>query len=172
MNERNLFERRFSCRRFAAAPLDHEALTALLEAARWAPSGGNLQPWRFVVVRDPARRLQLARVAYGQAFLAQAPVVITICAVPEESARVYGDRGRELYCLQDTAAAAENLLLAAVDRGLGACWVGAFDEAGVIRVLGLAAGLRPVAMIAVGWPEAHAGTRSRRPLEEVVVWID
>jgi nitroreductase len=172
MTERTLFERRFSCRSFADTPLDRDAVTPLLEAARWAPSGGNLQPWRFVVVRGRARRLQLARAAYGQGFLAQAPVVIAVCAVPEESARIYGERGRELYCLQDTAAAAENLLLAAVEAGFGGCWVGAFDEAGVARALRLEAGWRPVALLALGHPAEREPPRSRRPLDEVVLWLD
>ena len=172
MTERTLFERRFSCRRFTDTPLDRDAITPLLEAARWAPSGGNLQPWRFVVVRDRVRRQELARVAYGQSSLAQAPAVIAVCAVPEDSARIYGDRGRELYCLQDSAAAAENLLLAAVEAGLGGCWVGAFDEAGVIRVLGLEAGWRPVALVALGHPAEQEPARSRRPLDEVVLWLD
>jgi len=172
MMERTIFERRFSCRSFASAPLEKDDLTPLLEAARWAPSGGNLQPWRFVVVRSPDLRQQLANAAYGQAFLGQAPVVIVVCAVPEESARIYGQRGRELYCLQDTAAAAENLLLAAVANGLGGCWVGAFDETRVALVLELAAVWRPVAMLALGHPAEAEPQRSRRPIDEVVHWLE
>jgi len=172
MTERTLFQRRFSCRRFTSLPLAREDIEPLLEAARWAPSGGNLQPWRFVVVGDPEQRLGLARVAYGQIFLAQAPTVIAVCAVPEESARIYGDRGRDLYCLQDTAVATENLLLAAADVGFGGCWVGAFDETGVVRVLGLPAGWRPVALVALGRPAEREPARSRRPLADIVSWLD
>jgi nitroreductase len=172
MAERTLFERRFSCRSFADTPLDRNAITPLLDAGRWAPSGGNLQPWRFVVVRDRALREQLARAAYKQDFLAQAPVVIAVCAVPGESARIYGDRGRDLYCLQDTAAAAENLLLAAADAGLGGCWVGAFDETRVAGLLPLATGWRPVAILALGYPAEEEPQRSRRPIDEIVLWLD
>lgn len=172
MAERTLFERRFSCRSYADAPLDREALTPLLDAARWAPSGGNLQPWRFVVVSDHELQRQLARAAYNQDFLAQAPVVVVVCAVPEESVRIYGDRGRDLYCLQDTAAAAENLLLAATEHGLGGCWVGAFDELRVGRVLGLTNGWRPVALLALGHPAEAEPRRSRRPIDEIVLWLD
>ena len=143
-----------------------------MEAARWAPSGGNLQPWRFVVVSAADRRRELASAALGQGFVAQAPVVIVVCAVPEESARHYGDRGRELYALQDTAAATENLLLAATGAGLGACWVGAFDEHRVRRVLGLDPGWRPVAVVPIGHPAETPDRRSRRGLEEVLVWVD
>ena len=131
MAPRTLFERRFSCRKYDPTRLERETVEAVLDAARWAPNGGNLQPWRFVIVLDPARRRKIAGAAYGQSFLAQAPVVITACTVPEESASKYGARGRDLYCLQDTAAATENILLASTERGIGSCWVGAFDEAAV-----------------------------------------
>jgi nitroreductase len=168
----DLFRQRFSCRSFTAGPVPRATIEALLDAARWAPSGGNLQPWRFVVVTAEHRRRELASAALGQGFVAQAPVVIVVCAVPEESARQYGDRGRELYALQDTAAATENLLLAATHAGLGACWVGAFDEHRVRRVLGLEPGWRPVALVPVGRPAEAPGRRSRRPLGEVVGWVD
>ena len=172
MNARTLFERRFSCRIFNTAPLDRETIEAVLEAARWAPNGGNLQPWRFVVVLDPDRRSAIAGAAYGQVFLAQAPVVIAVCAVPNESATKYGPRGRELYCLQDTAAAAENILLAATDRGLGSCWVGAFDEHATARALELPVSWRPVALIALGRPAEAEPQRTRRPLSEITLWYE
>jgi nitroreductase len=172
MTECTLFERRFSCRVFDTTPLDRETVETVLEAARWAPNGGNLQPWRFVVVLDSNRRRAIAGAAYGQGFLAQAPVVITVCAVPDESATKYGPRGRELYCLQDTAAAAENILLAATDRGLGSCWVGAFDESAAARVLELPRNWRPVALIALGRPAEVEPRRTRRPLSEITLWYE
>ena len=172
MRERTLFERRFSCRSFETRPISRDTLEAILEAARWAPSGGNLQPWRFVVVLDSGRRRALAGAAFGQTFLAGAPVVITVCAVPDESASKYGTRGRELYCLQDTAAAAQNILLAATGLGLGSCWVGAFDEAAVARELDLPTAWRALALIAIGWPAEVEPRRSRRSPAEVVRWIE
>jgi nitroreductase len=172
MNARTLFEKRFSCRIFDTTPLDRETVETVLEAARWAPNGGNLQPWRFVVVLDSNRRRALAGAAYGQSFLAQAPVVITVCAVPNESAAKYGPRGRDLYCLQDTAAAAENILLAATDRGLGSCWVGAFDERAIARALELPRSWRPVALIALGRPAEAEPQRTRRPLSEITLWYE
>jgi nitroreductase len=172
MDVQKLFRRRYSCRIYDNTPIDRESIETVLEAARWAPSGGNLQPWRFAVVVDPDRRRALAGAAYGQAFLARAPVVIAVCAVPEESARLYGQRGRELYCLQDTAAAAQNILLAATDLGLGSCWVGAFDEAAVSRALDLPSTCRPVALIALGRPAEKEPRRSRRSLAEVTRWLE
>lgn len=172
MSERSLFERRFSCRTFAPHPIERGTLVSLLEAARWAPSGGNLQPWRFVVVLDPSRRRALASAAGGQTFVGEAAAVIAVCAVPEESARHYGPRGRDLYCLQDTAAAAQNILLAATALGLGSCWVGAFDEAAVTHELNLPAAWRPVALVALGFPGEEEPRRSRRSPGEVAIWIE
>lgn len=143
----------------------------ILDAAIESPSAGNRQPWHFVVVRDPALRQGLARAAYGQEFLAQAPVVIVVCADPDRSAVRYGQRGTRLYCLQDTAAATEHILLAAAALGLGSCWVGAFDEGEAARVLSLPKHLRPVALVSIGhlaMPSSR--TTGRRPRDEVVTY--
>lgn len=165
-------EARTSCRKLSEAPLPAETIARLVEAMRRAPSGGNLQAWHFYVVGNPRARSRLSRAAHGQEFIARAPVVFVVCAVPERSASRYGDRGRYLYCLQDSAAAAENLLLAAEALGLGACWVGAFDEAAVIELLDIPPGRRPVALIPVGRPLERPRRTSRLPLEETVTYVD
>jgi len=150
-----------------------DAVTRLLHAATRAPSAGNCQPWHFFVVRDQETKKTLARAALNQWFLSDAPVVIVVCADPERSARRYGDRGRYLYSLQDTAAATENLLLAAVASGLGACWVGAFDEDAAAEALDLSSHLRPVAIVPIGYPaEQPRRETDRLPLDSVVRPID
>lgn len=159
---------RRSVRRYASDPVSDEVLKELLSAAILAPSAGNAQPWRFIVVRDLELRKGLVSAAYGQGFLAEAPVVIVVCADLERARRAYRERGETLYCLQDTAAAIQNLLLAATAKGLGTCWVGAFDEGKVAELLGLSKGLRPVALIPVGKPAEAPSARPRRPLAEVV----
>jgi len=165
--------RRRSVRAYEAdRPVSQEVVDRLLEAAIRAPSAGNRQPWHFLVVRDGTTKAQLASAAYGQDFVAQAPVVVVVCVDPGRSAERYRARGRELYCLQDTAAATENLLLAAVALGLGACWVGAFDERAAAYVLRLEPHLRPVALIPIGYPSERAVyPPSRRGLREVVSYI-
>jgi len=167
-----VIERRRSIRAFDPAELSPETVKQLLEAAIRAPSAGNRQPWQFIVVRHDEVKQRLAEAAYGQSFVAQAPVVIVVCAEPERSAARYGVRGRELYCLQDTAAATTHILLAATALGLGACWVGAFDEAAAAQALGVDASLRPVALVPVGQPEEGPSPTSRRPLCEVVSFIE
>jgi nitroreductase len=168
-----VFWQRYSCRSFQDKSVPPEFIDVLLEAARWAPSAGNLQPWKFHVVRNPGIRNELAQAAYGQDFLVDAPVVIVISAVAELSAGTYGERGRSLYCLQDTAAAAQNILLQATMLGLGSAWVGAFRESAVVRALALSEGEKPVAIIPVGYPaEPMPQDRTRKPLEAVVRRLD
>ncbi len=153
--------------------VSRELVTGLLSAAIEAPSAGNRQSWHFVVVRNAAVRAELGHAALDQMFLAEAPVVIVVCADPARSAGRYRERGRNLYTYQDTAAATENLLLAATDLGLAACWVGAFDEQEVSRVLSLESGLIPVAIVPVGYPAAPSQREtSRRPISEVTRFID
>ncbi len=159
---------RRSVRRYTPDPVPDEVLAELLSAAILAPSAGNAQPWRFIAVRDPKLREGLVAAAYGQTFLAEAPVVIVVCADLERARRTYRERGETLYCLQDTAAAVQNLLLAATAKGLGTCWVGAFDEGKTAELLGLPKNLRPVAMIPVGKPAEVPQVRPRRPLTEVM----
>ncbi|MFQ5813187.1 MAG: nitroreductase family protein [Anaerolineae bacterium] len=147
-----------------------EMVQRILQAAIRAPSAGNCQPWHFVVIRSERTKDLLAKSAYGQWFIAEAPVVIVVCADPDRSAWRYGSRGVQLYCLQDTAAATEHILLAVTALGLGACWVGAFDERATSKVLGLPTNLRPVAIVPIGYPAAHPYRTSRRSLKDVVTF--
>lgn len=147
-----------------------EDLTALLEAAVGAPTAGNIQPWRFVVVRSPEARTRLAG-ALSQRWATGAPAVIVVCVDPRPSTARYGDRGEYLYSLQDTAAAAENILLAAVDRGLASCWIGAFDERAVASAIGLPSPLTPVAVLPVGYSAESSARPARRPLSEIATWL-
>ena len=149
--------------------VSEKELRMMLETASEAPSAGNLQPWHFVVVRDASAKEQLAQAALGQTFLTAAPIVVAVCADAARSAQRYGRRGAELYCIQDTAAATTHLLLAATALGLGSCWVGAFREETVTRILGLPGHFRPVALVVLGHrlgsPEPSP---KRRRLESII----
>ena len=168
----SVIEQRHSVRAFASSPVSDENVERILEAGIRAPSAGNRQPWHFVIVRSPAVKSELEQAAFGQSFVSEAPVVIVVCAEPERSGAVYRDRGRALYCLQDTAAAVENMLLAATALGLGACWVGAFDERAAATAVALPAGFRPVALIPLGVPARVPPRTPRRDLAEVSTRID
>ncbi len=165
-----LVNSRCSIRNFESTPIPDEDIDKILKVGISAPSAGNRQPWRIVVTKDSKIRSKLSKAALGQEFVEEAPVVLTICAVPEESAARYEERGRTLYVLQDTAALTTNMLLAAHALGYGACWVGAFNEVLAKEALSIPDDHRPVAMIPIGkikgkYPEK----RSRRPLDEVIV---
>jgi nitroreductase len=143
---------------------------ALLGAAVTAPTAGNIQPWRFVVLRTAAARERLAA-AMHQKWSTAAPVVIVVCVDPRPCAARYGARGEMLYAIQDTAGAVENILLAAVDRGLASCWIGAFDDEAVREAIGVAKPITPVAVLPIGYSAEAAGRPARRPLEEVTTWL-
>jgi len=168
LNIFDLFKSRRSIRSFKSEDIPNEYIKKILEAARWAPSAGNIQPWEFIVIRNPETKREIARAALNQTFIEEAPVVIVVCADESRSGWAYGSRGASLYCIQDTAAATENMLLAACALGLGACWVGAFREDEVKRILKVPGGLRPVAIVPIGYPAERPNPPPKRPLEEVV----
>ena len=131
-----------------------------------APSAGNLQAYQVRVIKDQAKREALARAAYDQGFIAQAPVCLVFCADPNRSAQRYGDRGKELYSIQDATIAGTYAMLAAADLGLATVWVGQFDDAKVQEVVGTE-GLRPVVMFSLGYSAEEPAPTSRRAIEEI-----
>jgi len=159
---------RRSIRNFKPDEVSEKDVERLIEAAVSAPSAGNIQPWELVVARKPEIRRKLVEAAYGQSFIEEAPVVIVVCANEDRSSQRYGLRGQTLYCLQDTAAATQNMLLTAYSLGLGTCWVGAFKEDEVREALKIPTGIRPVAIVPVGYPSKSASARQKRPVEHVV----
>lgn len=159
---------RRSIRTFEKKAVSDEQVGVLIDAAIHAPSAGNIQPWEFVIVRDQQIKKQLSSAALNQALIEGAPVVIVVCANEARSGQGYGSRGVNLYCIQDTAAATQNILLAACAMGLGTCWVGAFREEMVRRSLNTPTDVRPVAIIPVGYPAENPALRKRRTLSEII----
>jgi nitroreductase len=146
-----VIKKRHCCRSFdSTKKVDEKLIKKILEAGRIAPSAGGIHPEVFIVIKESKIKNQLAKAALGQYFIAQAPVILVICADVNKTKAKYGRRGEELYVIQDTAAAAENIFLAATDLGLSACWVGAFDEKEVQRILNLESDIRPLVLMPVG----------------------
>lgn len=167
----DVLARRRSVRHFnPRLTVGDDDVRALLLAAISAPSAGNIQPWRFTVLRTEAAREELADVL-GQRWATAAPVVIVVSVDPRPCAARYGDRGEMLYSIQDTAAAVNNILLAAVDRGLASCWIGAFDERAVRDALGISAPITPIAILPLGHSAESSAKPARRPLDEVTTWL-
>jgi len=167
-----VINKRRSVRQFKSDPIPNEHIEKILGAAHLAPSAGNTQCPRFYVIKDPEVKRRLATEAGHQLFIAQAPIAIVMVADLDAVGTGYGERGRSTYALQDTAVAAENILLAATALGYGSCWVGAFDEAAAARILGLPATMRPVAILPIGVPdEPTTRVPPRKKIEEVTKFI-
>jgi len=155
---------RRSVRRFASEPITREQVEAVLEAGRWAPSGKNTQPWRFVVVQSPDKRDELAALAPQAGMVAAAPVTLAVLL----------DRSAGYDTLKDAqgiGAAIENILLAVHALGLGACWMGATRDAAIEAALGAEEDEELMALIPIGHPAQPPGTSSRHPLESITRFI-
>ena len=151
-------------------PVEPEKLHAILEMACAAPSAGDLQSYRIVVVQDIEERRALVHLAREQTFIAEAPVCLVFCADPDRSASTFGERGAKLYALQDATIAAAYAQLAIVAAGMGSTWVGYFEEDPVREILQLEPGLTPLALLSLGYPAELPESSPRRRLDEVVVW--
>jgi len=162
-------EGRTSIRSFKSDPVEDETVMEALRMANLAPSAGNLQARDFIVVRSSTTKKALAEAAYNQGFVRTAPVVVVCCANLERIGH-YGERGRSLYCLQDVAAAVENMALHLHSRGLGSVWVGAFDEDRAREAVGAPRHIRPVALLPIGYPAEKGARRKRVPLDSIVHW--
>ena len=164
MDFSEVIRNRYSVREYLDVPVEAEKLARVLEAARLAPSGSNRQPWRFVVVQDPQRRAAMAKACCDQAFLATAAVVIAgVGLQPDRVMRcqVPGDP-------VDLAIALEHIALAAVNEGLGTCWIGAFDQDAVRSVLGIPDTAKVIEVMALGYPADSLHPKTRKCMEEIV----
>lgn len=161
---------RRSIRRFRRTPIPAQFLRTLEDSLLEAPSAGNLQSRKFHFVHRDEIRRRLVEAAYGQDFIAEAPLAVVCCA-DLSIERQYGERGRSLYCLQDVAASVQNLMLVAYSLGLGTVWVGAFDETKVSRILNLPDTLRPVAIVPVGYPDESPGRPWKTPREKTIIHL-
>ncbi len=170
MNVLSVIMGRRSIRNFEEKPVPREAMDRLIDALLWAPSAGNLQSRKFYFVTDAALRRKLAMAAYGQAFIARAPLVVVACADKEAVSGRYGRRGIDLYCVQDATLSAMCMMLEACELGLGSVYVGAFSEKEVGKALGLPEYIRPVALLPVGYPLIVPDAPARVRAEEAVVF--
>src|SRR5919198_564568 len=129
----DVVRRRRMCRRFTDEDVPEDVVHRILDLGLRFPSAGHTQPQEFIVVRDPDVKQELGRAAFGQTFLADAPVVVAVVSDTKRSARRYRDRGVRFYSIVDGAFASMLILLAAVDVGLGAVFVGAFDDDEIVH---------------------------------------
>jgi nitroreductase len=154
---------RRSIRQYLPQPVEEEKIRQILEAAQWAPSASNKQPWHFIVVRDSKTRQELAkRHSYGR-WMAESPVVMVALGDPKRSPK---------YHLCDPHNAVMNLLLAAYSLGLSTCWMGVRDgdlEQTFKQLLGIPEAMRVICAVSVGYSKVKASSE-RLPLERIVSW--
>lgn len=155
---------RRSIRQYSPQPIDNEKVNKVLEAARLAPSAGNRQSWKFVVVKDYQTRRQLAEAAGGQSSLAQAPIVIVACGTETEGVMLCG----QYRYTVDLSIATAFMILEAHEQGLGTCWLGSFDEKRVREILEIPDPVRIVAMTPLGVPAERPDPKSRKELADIV----
>lgn len=172
---------RRSVRKFSDRPVEPEKLQAVLEAIQAAPSWSNMQCWRMVVVQHAGTRAKISELSYVESFfatrgyksnpaqkgIADAPAVIVLCGVPEQSGELNGQK----YYLTDTGIASENLMLAAHAVGLATVFVGVFDEEKLGDLLDIPPGVRIVGIFPLGYPlaEPKAGP-PRKSLDDIVFY--
>ena len=164
---------RHSVRRYQAdMPVEQDKLHAVIETACSAPSAGDLQAYQIIVIRDAARREALREVVQrDHDFVAQAPVSMLFCADPKRSAERFGERGAQLFAVQDATIAAGFAQLAAVAAGLASAWIGQFDPAAARCCMDLPQSLEPVALLCFGYAAELPALTPRRKLDEVVRYI-
>ena len=164
MNTLQAIKTRRSIRKFKSEPVSQDLLKELLEAAMYAPSAGNEQPWQFIVVNDRSILDKIPRICSTAAMCRQAAVAVLVC----------GDAGLEKYpgfWVQDCSAAVQNLLLAAHDLGLGAVWTGIYPlkdrVEGFRKLFDLPEGITPLALVPLGYPDQEPASAKRYKEERV-----
>ena len=159
----DVIRERGSIRRYQSRSIPKDELLKILEAATLAQSASNRQPWQFIVVTDSAMKERLVEAARNQSFVSEAAAVIVCLAKLKESAKV----GPFDSFLVDLAIAVENMALTAWDLGIGSCWIGAFSEEKVKRLLGIPEDLRVVSLLTLGYPAEKPSAKRRKAIQEI-----
>ncbi len=159
----DIIKKRRSVRHFDGRKIPDESMGQILEAGRWAPSGANAQPWRFIVVTGKETLAALAEKCYYRVFksrhVGEAGAAVVICADP--------GAGSQTYTI-DAAIAGTNMTLMATSLGIGSCWIGAFEEPAVRSILNIPPNLKLIALIAFGYEIGKASAPPRLPLSSIV----
>ena len=159
---------RRSIRKYKDKQVPWDNIVTIMQAGKYAPNAGNLQNWKFIVVKSDAKRKAIAKACLQQEWMEMAPVFIVVVAEPEKAERYYGTRGARLYTIQGCAAAMENMLLTAHSLDLGACWVGAFDEDEIFRILNLPEEKTVQGIIVIGYADEAPEPPPKYRIEHMV----
>jgi nitroreductase len=166
MDVLEVIAKRKSIRAYKNTPVPDDKLNQVLEAARLAPSGGNRQEMKFVVVKDETTRKKLSEATGGQKHVAAAPVVIAAVATQPERMMICDVPAYPV----DVAIAIDHMTLAACGVGLGTCWIGAFNQEMVKNLLGIPVNCKVVQLLALGVPAEDGRPKDRKPIEQLVCY--
>ncbi len=170
MNILDIIINRRSVRDFKDRNIPQALVEGLIDSIRWAPSAGNMQSRKFYFIFDQVIKTKLAKAALNQNFIAKAPLVVVACLDRNIAVR-YGERGVNLYGIQDVSASIMNMMLTAHAMKLGTVWVGAFNEFEVIDILELPDNLRPISIVPVGFPSQIPLPPRRNARDEIAVMV-
>ena len=160
----DIIKNRRSIRSFSDRIVSDEIIKKILEVGWLAPSAGNRQPVEFIVITDPSIKQKIS----AQKFVSEAPTVIVVVVNLERTKSRYGDRGEKMYIYHDSGASVQNMLLMCKAYGLGSCWIGAFNDERVSRLLELPEHVLPMAIIPIGYPNEDPEQPRKIPLEKVI----
>ena len=164
MNFLKLAAKRYGVRAYKSDPVEDEKLQQVLEAVRLAPTASNREPFQLIIVGTKGKEADLGRI-YSRPWFVEAPLVICACAIPSQS---WIRRDNKNYSDIDVAIAMDHLTLAAVDLGLGTCWIGAFDPLAAREILCLPNEIEPVAFTPLGYPNDQPKEKTRKSIGELV----
>jgi nitroreductase len=164
MDVSTAINQRRSVRAYKETMVEEDKLKKILEAARLSPSASNHQEWKFIVVKNKETRKKLAIAAFDQSFIGEAPVVIVACGTETRTIMLCG---QPAYAV-DVSIACTFMILQAYELGLGTCWIGAFKEDEVKKILKIPESVRVVAMTPLGYPNQAPSPRFRKSLNQIV----
>jgi nitroreductase len=157
---------RSSIRMYKAIDVEEDKLRKILDAARLSPSASNRQDWKFIIVKNKETKKKLARAAFGQSFIGEAPIVIVACGTEPKT---FMACGQPAYTV-DVSIAFTHIILQAYEMGLGTCWIGAFEEGEVKKILNIPKEIRVVAMTPLGYPNELPPRKFRKSLDQIVCY--
>ncbi|MGZ7066746.1 MAG: nitroreductase family protein [Methanobacterium sp.] len=160
----DLVKSRYSVRAYKNQPVEEEKLEKILEAARFAPTAVNYQPFKIIVINTEGREDDLKRI-YQAEWFSEAPVVICVCCEPQNA---WVRRDGKNYADVDATIVMDHIILTATSLGLGTCWIGAFDAEAVKIILKLPDGVEPLVFTPIGYPADEKGEKKRKELSELV----
>lgn len=158
---------RHSVRKYSMKKVSFSDVVAVCEAACFAPMAGNIFTIRLIIVSDEKKKAELAEAALGQEFIAKAPYIIIICSDLQQVKRSYGSRA-EIYARQQAGAAVENMFLKVMDLGLATCWVGAFDDNAVKRILQIPEQIQVEALLPIAYAFGKEEAKKKLELKQIL----